>query len=75
MKKLNNNSVVGTICYELGEKCQTINLTIQTNNKDYIPNIDYGIASQYWGVAFTTIISLYLFSLGIGQILKLVKNA
>ncbi|MEX6283871.1 hypothetical protein AB6F89_11435 [Providencia hangzhouensis] len=71
----NNNSVIGTLCSESGTECQTINLTINSTVQESIPNIDYIIASQYWGLAFTSVISLYLFSLGIGTIIKLVKHA
>lgn len=38
-------------------------------------NIDYQIASQYWGVAFSTVIALWLFSKGIGSIINMVRNA
>jgi len=69
----NSNSVIGTLCSE--SECQTINLTINSTVQESMPNIDYIIASQFWGLAFTTVISLYLFSLGIGTIIKFVKYA
>lgn len=31
--------------------------------------------AQIWGLAFTSVLFLWLFSHGIGQVLKLVKNA
>ncbi len=71
----NNNSIIGTLCSESGAECQTINLTINSTVQESMPHIDYIIASQYWGLAFTTVISLYLFSLRIGTIIKLVKHA
>lgn len=71
----NNNSVIGTLCSESGTECQAINLTINSTIQESIPNIDYITASQFWGLAFTTVISLYLFSLGIGTIIKFVKHA
>lgn len=70
-----NNSVIGTLCSQSGSECQTINLTINSTIQESMPNIDYVVASQFWGVAFTTVISLYLFSLGIGTIIKFVKYA
>lgn len=71
----NNNSVIGTLCSESGTECQTINLTINSTVQESMPHIDYTIASQYWGLAFTTVISLYLFSLGIGTVIKFIKHA
>lgn len=38
-------------------------------------NIDYQVASQYWGIAFSTVIALWLFSKGIGAIINMVRNA
>lgn len=75
VEQANNNSVIGTLCSQSGTECQTINLTIESVVHESIPNIDYIIASQFWGLAFTTVISLYLFSLGIGTIIKFVKYA
>ncbi len=71
----NSNSLIGTLCFKSGTECQTINLTINSTIQESMPHIDYIIASQYWGLAFTTVISLYLFSLGIGTIIKFVKHA
>lgn len=38
-------------------------------------NIDYEVASQFWGVAFFSVITLWLFSKGVGTIINLVKRA
>lgn len=70
-----NNSVIGTLCSQSGSECQTINLTIESVVHESLPNIDYIIASQYWGLAFTSVISLYLFSLGLGTIINYFKYA
>lgn len=35
---------------------------------------DYGSASALWGVAFTSVVTLYFISHGIGQILGLVRR-
>ncbi|ATI90056.1 hypothetical protein NQ871_000398 [Salmonella enterica] len=40
-----------------------------------VPDIDYSVAAQFWGLAFTTTFFLWLFAKGIGEILKHVKNA
>jgi len=40
-----------------------------------VPDIDYSISAQFWGLAFTTTFFLWLFAKGIGEILKLIKNA
>lgn len=39
-----------------------------------VPDIDYSVAAQFWGLAFTTTFFLWLFAKGIGEILKQVKN-
>ncbi|EMB9957248.1 hypothetical protein U9665_001390 [Escherichia coli] len=39
------------------------------------PDIDYSVAAQFWGLAFTTTFFLWLFAKGIGEILKQVRNA
>ncbi|ANZ87443.1 MULTISPECIES: hypothetical protein [Enterobacteriaceae] len=40
-----------------------------------VPDIDYSVAAQFWGLAFTTTFFLWLFAKGIGEILKHVRNA
>jgi len=39
-----------------------------------LPDPDYGELAQIWGLAFTSVLMLWLFSHGIGQILKMVRN-
>lgn len=39
-----------------------------------LPDPDYGYLAEIWGLAFTSVLFLWLFSHGIGQILKMVKN-
>lgn len=36
---------------------------------------DYALSAPFWGIAFTSVLFLWLFSHGIGHILKLVKHA
>ncbi|WP_392564094.1 hypothetical protein RHO13_13195 (plasmid) [Orbus wheelerorum] len=36
---------------------------------------DFSLSAPFWGIAFTSVLFLWLFSHGIGHILKLVKNA
>lgn len=62
---------IGEICNKVTSECQSITLTLNFSAK----NIDYSIAAQYWGLAFTSIIFLYLFSHCIGLILKFVRNS
>lgn len=64
-------NLIGEICNIATNECQSVTLALNfpaTNN-------DYSIAAQYWGVAFTSIILLYLFSHCIGLILKFVRNS
>lgn len=35
---------------------------------------DYGSASAFWGLAFTSVVSLYFISHGIGQVLGMVRR-
>lgn len=67
--------VTGQICDGASNNCQTITLTVGELPYQQSPDIDYSVAAQYWGVAFTSVLMLWLFSRGIGAILKLVRNA
>lgn len=64
-------NLIGEICNTVTNECQSVTLAM---NFPAI-SIDYSIAAQYWGVAFTSIIFLYLFSHCIGLILKFVRNS
>ena len=66
--------IEGSICSQNKvDECQTVKLVF--DNSQQHPDLDYSELSQVWAVAFTTVLFLWLFSHGIGQILKLVKNA
>lgn len=67
--------VTGQICDGASNHCQTITLTVGELPYQQVPDIEYAVAAQYWGVAFTSVLMLWLFSRGIGAILKLVRNA
>ena len=66
-----SGDLIGEICNNKNNECQTVTLALNHP----ATTIDYSIASQYWGVAFTSIIFLYLFSHCIGLILKFVRNS
>lgn len=76
--KTNNLSVEngylidGSICnYYNKYSCQVVNVRME-----YVsPEIDSSMLAQYWSVGFTTVLFLWLFSVGVGQIIKLVRNA
>lgn len=64
----------GTICESVStQNCQTISLSISELPYQQLPPA--ADLAFVWGVAFTSIISLYFFSHGIGLILKFVRNA
>lgn len=46
-------------------------LVVESQN----PKVDFSQSASFWGIAFTSVLFLWLFSHGIGHILKLVKNA
>lgn len=65
------------------DNCQNVTLTISkseltalvySENKQDL-NIDYALAAQYWGVAFTSVFTLWLFSKCIGLIINMVRRA
>ncbi|MEA3773438.1 hypothetical protein VBK73_22880 [Enterobacter hormaechei] len=62
--------ITGTVC-DAAQICQQISLTLTGNAPD---SIDYAYLGKVWGVAFTSVISLYLFSLGVGTVLRFIKN-
>jgi len=68
--------ITGEICNPMKpvEDCQAVMLVVD-NSQAQQPQIDYAQSAEFWGVAFTSVLFLWLFSHGIGHILKLVKNA
>lgn len=70
-----NPNVTGEICNSKTSECQTLSITVSELPYQQPPEIDYSISAQFWGVAFTSVLTLWLFSRGIGAILKLVRNA
>lgn len=72
-----------TIQISQGDNCQNVTLTISkseltalvhSENKQDL-NIDYALVAQYWSVAFTSVITLWLFSKCIGLIINMVRRA
>ncbi len=68
----NGYLIDGSICnYYYKYSCQTVNVRME-----YVsPEIDSSMLTQYWSVGFTTVLFLWLFSVGVGQVIKLVRNA
>lgn len=56
-------------------ECQTIVVNVSELPNQQASEFNYAYMGQIWGLAFTSVLFLYLFCLGIGQILKLVRNA
>lgn len=68
--------VKGYLCPSEGlntSQCQYISLKL--SNPDETLNLDYGSLASYWSVAFTSVFLLYLFSHGIGVLLKFIRNS
>lgn len=63
-------SISGSIC-DAANSCQQIILNVSSDSLTF----DYVYLSKVWGLAFASVLSLYLFSLGLGQIIRLVKHA
>ncbi|EKF7120724.1 hypothetical protein NBY25_25095 (plasmid) [Escherichia coli] len=65
------SQITGSIC-DVANSCQQIVLNISEQvNSGY----DYAYLGKVWTTAFSSVLMLYLFSLGIGQIIRLVKHA
>lgn len=67
--------VSGYICQSEGtpqSSCQYVTLKVDSNMPE---EINYSDMAQFWGVAFTSVVALFLISHGIGMILKLVRSA
>ncbi|QHJ59369.1 hypothetical protein GUU82_24595 (plasmid) [Escherichia coli] len=62
--------ISGTLC-DAAQICQQVSLTLTGE----APKItDYSYLGKVWGLAFSSVMSLYLFSLGIGTVLRFIKN-
>lgn len=65
-------TLTGTICDSaVVQSCQTLRLAVELPVQSMFDPL---VAGQYWGLAFTSVIFLYLFSKGIGLILAMVKH-
>jgi hypothetical protein len=65
-------TLTGTICDSaVVQSCQTLRLAVELPVQSMFDPL---VSGQYWGLAFTSVIFLYLFSKGIGLILTMVKH-
>lgn len=57
--------------------CVAVHYEIQDLKSSYteLSDQDYAELAEIWGLAFSSVLILWLFSHGIGQILGMVKNA
>ena len=68
--------IVASICdTKSPSDCKEVKLTFSEVPYQQISDIDYSLFSQYWGVAFTSVVALYLFSHCISLIIKFIRNA
>lgn len=37
--------------------------------------VDYSVMGEYWTLGFSSVLLLWLFSTGVGQVIKMVRNA
>jgi len=63
------------LCFPAAYEIQTIQPDLGSGLVVEPQAPDYAQSAEFWGIAFTTVLFLWLFSHGIGHILKLVKNA
>ncbi|MDX7990798.1 hypothetical protein [Xenorhabdus littoralis] len=69
------NTLTGALCHNQTKACQSMTLTCSEVPYPQLSSLDYSVAAQFWGVAFTSVIGLWLFSKGIGLIINMVRNA
>lgn len=70
-----NVTVTGQICdMPSGQNCRSVTLTLSELPYPQSSVIDPATIGQFWGIAFTSVCSLYLFSKGIGLLLNMVKR-
>jgi len=65
------SSITGSIC-DAANSCKQIVLNV---SEQASLGYDYSHLAKVWTTAFSSVLMLYLFSLGLGQIIRLVKNA
>ncbi|EPC4821230.1 hypothetical protein Q1B88_000400 [Salmonella enterica] len=51
----------------------TLNASLVNYNS--VPDIDYSVLGNYWSLGFSSVLLLWLFSVGVGQVIKMVRNA
>ncbi len=68
---MGGTSLNGSIC-DISNNCQKIILDISSQ----IPiSYDYPYLGKVWGLAFSSVMMLYLFSFCIGQMIRMVRHA
>lgn len=70
-----NITVNGQICdMPSSQHCQSVTLTLSELPYPQSSVIDPATTGQFWGIAFTSVCALYLFSKGLGVLLNMVKH-
>ncbi|MEX0447812.1 hypothetical protein [Xenorhabdus sp. SGI246] len=70
-----NNTITGSLCHSQTNDCQSIMLTLSEMPYPQRSDMDYAVAAQFWGVAFNSVIGLWLFAKGLGVIINMIRNA
>ena len=65
--------IKGEICQIKTTECYTVSLDMP-HNTFQLSDVDYSVASQYFAIAFSTTVGVWLFSKCVGYILKLVNH-
>ena len=68
--------IIASICdTKQSGDCKEVKLTFSEVPYQQLSDIDYSLFAQYWVVAFTSVVALYLFAHCISLIIKLIRNA
>ncbi|PWY09266.1 hypothetical protein [Citrobacter koseri] len=63
--------IEGYICdAKSGKKCDAIMIRAEPFNQ-----VDYSTMGNYWTLGFSSVLLLWLFSVGVGQVIKMVRTA
>ncbi len=65
------SSLTGSIC-DISNDCHKIILNI---SNQFPISYDYPYLGKVWGLAFSSVMMLYFFSFGLGQLIRMVKHA
>lgn len=67
-------TLTGEICDKATSTCQLIQFNLDKVPIELISNMPFD-GAQYFAFSFISILSLWLFSLGVGQLLDFIKRA